>query len=75
MIYSAAVCPHLASPHARRKIEVTKPAAILPKGDRRGDIAAIVGYSYQLTGRDSKYTSASQSNCSSSATGRNWWTN
>jgi hypothetical protein len=54
MIYSAAVCPHLASPHARRKIEVTKPAGTMPKGDRRGDIAAIVGYddySYQLIGR------------------------
>jgi hypothetical protein len=44
MLYSAVVCPHLASPGARRKIEVTVGLEQLPRGDRRGTQAAVVGF-------------------------------
>jgi hypothetical protein len=44
MLYSAVVCPHLASPGARRKIETAIGQERLPRGDRRGDQAAVVGF-------------------------------
>lgn len=44
MIYSAIVCPYLASPGARRKFEVNVGPEIVPRGDPRGSSAAVVGY-------------------------------
>jgi len=44
MIYSAIVCPYLASPGARRKFEVQLGPEAVPRGDPRGAFAAVVGY-------------------------------
>lgn len=52
MIYSAMVCPHLTSPHARRSRETTLALTELPKGLPRGQsagIAAFDSYRFQLT--------------------------
>ena len=43
MIYSAVICPYLASPGARRKIETTVGPTV-PRGDTRGPSAAVAGY-------------------------------
>jgi hypothetical protein len=44
MIYSAIVCPYLASPGARRKFDVKVGTEVVPRGDPRGFSAAVVGY-------------------------------
>lgn len=44
MLYSAAVCPYLASPGARRKNQATIAGEEIPRGDRRGSEAAVVGF-------------------------------
>ena len=44
MIYSAIVCPYLASPGARRKFDVKVGPEIVPRGDPRGSAAAVAGY-------------------------------
>jgi hypothetical protein len=43
MIYSAIVCPYLASPGARRKFEIWLGPGAVPRGDPRGPSAAVVG--------------------------------
>ena len=44
MLYSAIVCPYLASPGARRKFEMITALETLPKGELRGASAAVAGY-------------------------------
>lgn len=44
MIYSAIVCPHLASPGARRKIETHIGPETLPRGDPRGSTGGVAGF-------------------------------
>jgi hypothetical protein len=51
MLYSAIVCPYLASPVARRQNATTIGGEQIPRGDRRGDESAVVGfdsYSWQV---------------------------
>jgi len=51
MIYSAIVCPYLASPGARRKIETQSGLETLPRGDPRGasgGVAGFDGYSWKV---------------------------
>ena len=43
MIYSAIVCPYLASPGARRKFEIWLGPEAVPRGDPRRPSAAVVG--------------------------------
>jgi hypothetical protein len=43
MIYSAIVCPYLASPGARRKFEIWLGPEAVPRGDPQGPSAAVVG--------------------------------
>jgi len=52
MIYSAVVCPHLASPNARRMQDARANLTTLPKGLARGETAGVAGfkdYSYRMT--------------------------
>jgi hypothetical protein len=52
MIYSAVVCPHLASPNARRTQDARASLTTLPKCLARGETAGVAGfkdYSYQMT--------------------------
>lgn len=54
MLYSAAVCPYLASPGARRQNATTLAEEQIPRGDPRGAEGAVVGfdsYRWQI-GRD-----------------------
>jgi len=54
MIYSAIVCPYLASPGARRKIETQAGLETLPRGDPRGasgGLAGFDGYSWTVGAR------------------------
>lgn len=44
MLYSAVVCPYLSSPGARRQMTTTTGGERIPRGDRRGTEAAIVGF-------------------------------
>ena len=44
MLYSAIVCPHLASPGARRKIETQIDLETLPRGDPRGASGGVAGF-------------------------------
>ncbi|WP_370372712.1 hypothetical protein [Catenulispora sp. GP43] len=52
MLYSAILCPHLASPNARRTQDARASKTTLPKGLARGETAGVAGfkdYSYQMT--------------------------
>lgn len=44
MLYSVALCPYLSSPGARRKLGTTIGDEEIPRGDRRGTEAAVVGF-------------------------------
>lgn len=43
MLYAAVVCPWLARPNARRRLEVAVPGARIARGDARGAIGEIGG--------------------------------
>jgi len=58
MIYSAIVCPYLASPGARRKFEIWLGPEAVPRGDPRRPSAAVnPGTSRRVIGRRARWRS------------------